>query len=289
MTLDLVASNSYNVDSDNNTATVTIYNNDLPKVSITADQNGDAFAITSNVTLDEPLLVPYTIGGTATNGVDYQLLSGDVIIPSGSNSATVAVTPIADQAGGSHTVTLTLASGSDYTPSQSQGTDTLSITNNQINSQDPSASEFYIGSGGTFLVPTGATTLYLGFHDFQQWDDNWGSVSVSLTWQGGQGGSGNATVDATACLFLAFAPSGAEAQSQWHESGSQYDPVAVTVPTGATGVTITATGTWGNIESDPSQSGGPQGYGGLPQSLTDASWYVCSSLNSQNIVPGSFS
>ena len=29
----------------------------------------------------------------------------------------------------------------------------------------PAASEFYIGTGGTYAVPAGATTLYLGLHD----------------------------------------------------------------------------------------------------------------------------
>ena len=100
---------------------MTILDNDLPTVSIVANAGSDTFTISSNVTLGEPLLVPYTIGGTAHDGVDYQLLSGDVIIPSGGNGATVSVTPIADQGGGSHTVVLTLGSGSGYTPSQPQG------------------------------------------------------------------------------------------------------------------------------------------------------------------------
>jgi len=41
-------------------------------------------------------VVYYTLGGTATNGVDYQALSGAVTIPKGQASAGIVVTPIAD-------------------------------------------------------------------------------------------------------------------------------------------------------------------------------------------------
>jgi hypothetical protein len=288
----LTPGGNYSVDPDNSSATVTIVDNDLPTVSVAADADSDTFTVSTNGTLDEPLLVPYTTGGSAANGVDYQLLSGDVVIPAGSTSATVSVTPLADQSGGDHTVTLTLGSGSGYTLSQSQGT--LTIENNQITSQAPSASEFYIGSAGTFLVPAGATTLWLGFHDFQQWNDNWGSVNVTLTWQGCDALPTYCPVYATDCLFYAFAPAGTQTLDYNEDVDvDDYRPPSVTVPAGATGVSITTTGgPWGNLtrngSHDMSQSGGPGGYDGLPESLTNPSDYVCSALNSQNIVAGSF-
>ena len=46
--------------------------------------------------LDVSLVVNYTISGTASNGVDYNLLSGFVTIPAGLSNAVVVVTPIDD-------------------------------------------------------------------------------------------------------------------------------------------------------------------------------------------------
>lgn len=38
---------------------------------------------------------------------------------------------------------------------------------------------FLIGASGTFLVPTGATTLYFGLHNGREWSDNSGSLEVT--------------------------------------------------------------------------------------------------------------
>jgi hypothetical protein len=60
------------------------------------------------------LLVIYTLGGTAANGVDYATLNGSVTIPADASSATVTVAPVFDvEAEPSETVVLTLAAG-DY-------------------------------------------------------------------------------------------------------------------------------------------------------------------------------
>lgn len=40
---------------------------------------------------------------------------------------------------------------------------------------------FFIGTGGDFLVPTGATKLYLGSMDGYQWNNNVGEFEVDLT------------------------------------------------------------------------------------------------------------
>ena len=190
VTLTMDGVSGYNLDSDQNTATVTIFNNDLPTVNISAGNGADAFTVSLNTPVAEPLLVPYTTtGGTATNGVDYQLISGDVVIPAGQTSATVSIQPIVDQAGGEHTVTLTLGSGTDYTLGDDSWA-TLDIENNAVDPGNPTGTEFLIGSGGTFAVPAGAAALYLGFHDSWQWFDNTGDASVSWTFSTGDGGSG---------------------------------------------------------------------------------------------------
>jgi hypothetical protein len=54
--------------------------------------------------------VAYTIGGSATNGVDYQLLSGTATIPNGQTSTTITITPNVDgDMEGTETIVLTLS------------------------------------------------------------------------------------------------------------------------------------------------------------------------------------
>lgn len=62
-----------------------------------------------------PLTVNYAIGGAATNGVDYNTLSGSATIPAGSVSAQILITPIDDAIlEGNETVVLTLSTNSAY-------------------------------------------------------------------------------------------------------------------------------------------------------------------------------
>ena len=51
------------------------------------------FTITRSGATTAPLTVQYALSGTATNGVTYNTLSGSVVIPAGTNSAQVLVTP----------------------------------------------------------------------------------------------------------------------------------------------------------------------------------------------------
>ena len=74
-----------------------------------------AFTITRGGETTAALVVSYTISGTATNGTDYVSILASATIPAGANSATVSVTPIADNfAEGDETVVLTLASDVAY-------------------------------------------------------------------------------------------------------------------------------------------------------------------------------
>ena len=52
------------------------------------------FSVTRSGNPSAALTVNYSLGGTAVNGVDYQTLSGTVVIPAGSATATVAVQPL---------------------------------------------------------------------------------------------------------------------------------------------------------------------------------------------------
>ena len=48
---------------------MTIFNNDLPTVNISAGDGADAFTVSLDTAVAEPLLVPYTTtGGTAATG-----------------------------------------------------------------------------------------------------------------------------------------------------------------------------------------------------------------------------
>ncbi|WP_254564047.1 SBBP repeat-containing protein [Oscillatoria sp. HE19RPO] len=75
---------------------------------------------TFNLTLTEPapaggMTVNYTVAGTATNGTDYTALSGSVLIPGGSTTATIDLLPIDDGVyEPDETVEITLVAGTDY-------------------------------------------------------------------------------------------------------------------------------------------------------------------------------
>jgi hypothetical protein len=73
----------------------------VPSVSITstdstAGEPGSdiaSFTVTRTGVTNAPLLVTYTIGGTAVNGIDYNAVSDFVVIPAGAFSATRTLTP----------------------------------------------------------------------------------------------------------------------------------------------------------------------------------------------------
>jgi hypothetical protein len=62
-----------------------------------------------------PLLVTYTVSGTAASGTDYQSLSGTVTFLAGATTADVVVTPLADTTTeGAETVILTISTAAPY-------------------------------------------------------------------------------------------------------------------------------------------------------------------------------
>lgn len=90
--------------------------NTLPVVDIFATDphatwSGDTgtFTVFRHGNLTPALNVFYRILGTATNGVDYQLISNTVPIPSGATSNTIVITPINNGQTDIRTVTLVLA------------------------------------------------------------------------------------------------------------------------------------------------------------------------------------
>jgi hypothetical protein len=67
------------------------------------------FTVTRSCCADEDLTVFYHIGGTASNGIDYERLPDQVTIPAGARSAEIVVVPLPDDLPeGTETVTLRL-------------------------------------------------------------------------------------------------------------------------------------------------------------------------------------
>jgi len=107
------------------TATVTIEDNSPPKVTIKAEETSISEGATSpgkfTVTRTGPktsdLTVKYGTAGTAKVNVDYQPIAGypSLVIPTGSSSASIEVTPIDDKLyRGDKTLIAILKSSADY-------------------------------------------------------------------------------------------------------------------------------------------------------------------------------
>ena len=110
----------------------------LPTVTIVATdpnaaeagQDPGLFSVNRTGSTASALTVNYTVGGTASNGVDYQTLSGSVTIAAGLSSATITLTPIDDSVNeGNEAVTVTLSSSAYYAVG-SPSVATVTITDN---------------------------------------------------------------------------------------------------------------------------------------------------------------
>ena len=90
------------------------------------------FTITRTGDTTAALTVQYALSGTATNGVAYNTLPGSVVIPAGTNSARVLVTPkdFSFQ-GPQQTVILTVAGSADYAVAVADS-GTVTILNNDV-------------------------------------------------------------------------------------------------------------------------------------------------------------
>ncbi len=126
--LTIVEGSGYSIDLGS--AVVSILDNEspnLPVVSVSVPDNTaretllgqtvdrGVFRIERSGPQQLPMEVAYSIGGTATNGVDYQALSGVVVIPAGQGSTTIHVLPIDDAVyEGAETVILALRPRTNY-------------------------------------------------------------------------------------------------------------------------------------------------------------------------------
>jgi Trypsin len=134
----------------------------LPSVSIVA---GDAFAAettatpavnrgTVTITRDGATTLPLTlglsIGGSATNGVDYAAVGSSVTIPAGQNSVTLPVSPIDDShVEGSESATFTILGGAGYSVTSGQSSATVQIADNDTATSNDYFAGRYRLSGST--------------------------------------------------------------------------------------------------------------------------------------------
>lgn len=115
-------------------ATGTILNDDVPTATISVSPTSVAedgapnlvYTVTLNQASFSALSLGYTIGGTATNGIDYATIASPLVIPAGNTTGTITVNPTADATiETNETVTLTLNAGAGYTvgaPNSATGT-----------------------------------------------------------------------------------------------------------------------------------------------------------------------
>jgi hypothetical protein len=97
-------------------ATNTIADNDAPVVTIANTTNGNeagpvngVMTVTQTAIATTPIVISYTVSGTATSGADFTALSGSVTIPAGATTATITIPTINDLIiEGNETVIVTL-------------------------------------------------------------------------------------------------------------------------------------------------------------------------------------
>ena len=202
-----------------------------------------SFTIARTGDLSKALPVTYTLGGTATNGTDYNQLPGSVTIPAGQSSVVVPVTvPVTtgSTATPAKTIQVAVDSGSGYAPDSSSPSTTLTIP-----AYTPSSVSFGTTNGGP-LTPGGTAD----------------SFTVTR--------SGNTTQPLTVSLATAGSAT----------PGVDYGqlPANVTIPAGQTSVTVplrafAPSGTTAKPQQDIQISLQP-GAGYAPSSSTPATYTI---------------
>ncbi len=146
---------------------------------------------TTNLT-GNPMVINYTVSGTAVTGTDYIALSGTVSIGDGQESASITLTPINDSEVevGLETVIVTLASGTGYTVGapnnatvniDSEDVAGISIDDVVVNESDGNAT-FTVTLNAN--VPAGATVSYATSNDSAAAGTDYVADSGTLSFSG---------------------------------------------------------------------------------------------------------
>jgi hypothetical protein len=132
------------------------------------------FLISRTGSTASPLVVRYSVGGTAANGIDYATLSGSVTIPTASSAVILSVNPVNDNDGeGNETVVLTLTPNAAYLIGSPNSATVTIADNDQPQAAKPVVSVVLTDliasengpDPGTFTVSrTGSTATALTVH-----------------------------------------------------------------------------------------------------------------------------
>ena len=156
------------------TATVTV--SALPTVTIVATDPNAAeagpdsgeFTVSRTGDLGAALTVNLTIGGSTTNGVDYQAVNSPIVIPAGAADVLIPIIPIDDAIDeGAQDVDIAIAAGAGYAVGI-PGVATVSIADDDVPvltivAADPAAAEAGVDTGTFTITRTGPTTDQLIF------------------------------------------------------------------------------------------------------------------------------
>ena len=129
--------------------------------TFTLSRSGNAASLTS------PLIVNYTVTGTALSGTDYTALSGTATFAAGSATTTVVVSPVADGTiEGAETVVLALSTVPDPYDLGSPASATVTITDTDtplvsVQAFDSSARETTRDTGSFRFTRSGSTAAVL--------------------------------------------------------------------------------------------------------------------------------
>ncbi len=117
--------------------------------------NPGVFSVTRNPVSSQPLVVNYSIGGTASNGVDYTTLSGSITIASNAASAFIYVIPIDDTlVEDNETVVLSLRTNTAYLLGDAREATVKIEDNDHAPNPSPSVRILSPTNGMVFFAPT---------------------------------------------------------------------------------------------------------------------------------------
>jgi hypothetical protein len=150
------------VDDDPTTITVSA----TDELARESGGNNATFTVTRQGSLAANLVVNYTLGGTASNGVDYSALSGAVTLPAGRATATITLSPLNDSLPeGEETVTLVLSNTASCNIGN-PATATVTLVDDEhpgvtLTASDGLAGESPGDDGAFLFARTGGTTADL--------------------------------------------------------------------------------------------------------------------------------
>ena len=149
-----------------------------------------------------PLIVNYTVGGTAVGGTHYRELPGSIVIPDGATSATIEIWPIRTKTD-DHAVTITLAEGLYFIDDGAKSA-TIAVKklvapdgwNTWLASESGKASDAANWSDG--VPKTGDKILFDARYSTAdcEWDGGVNGLATSVAeWTQAEGFTGTVTID----------------------------------------------------------------------------------------------